>query len=276
MMRSAVAGALTGAREATNLDVLFGGYAAPDSDRFTITHTVGAKTPALTGLVIRQGEGLGGLALAQKSPTVARDYLHDSTISRHYDPAVEAESLRSVVAFPIVIEGAARGIVYGARRQTGMFAAPEVKSVRAAAEAVAFRVAVDEAVQKQVESAETAEYLRTVHSAPADREWEQVRVAFAELRELARTIEDSDAQIGIQAVLDKLTPETVAEGPTLSAREIDVLALVALGLSNREIGERLHLELETVKSYLRSAMRKLGAHNRVESVALARGLGHLP
>lgn len=276
MMRSAVAGALTGAREATNLDVLFGGYAAPDSDRFTITHTVGAKTPALTGLVIRQGEGLGGLALAQKSPTVARDYLHDSTISRHYDPAVEAESLRSVVAFPIVIEGAARGIVYGARRQTGMFAAPEVKSVRAAAEAVAFRVAVDEAVQKQVESAETAEYLRTVHSAPADREWEQVRVAFAELRELARTIEDTQTQIGIQAVLDKLTPETVAEGPTLSAREIDVLALVALGLSNREIGERLHLELETVKSYLRSAMRKLGAHNRVESVALARGLGHLP
>ncbi|GAA1581995.1 LuxR C-terminal-related transcriptional regulator [Leucobacter aridicollis] len=276
MMRSAVAGALSGAREATGLDVLFGGYAAPDSDRFTITHTVGALTPALTGLVIRAGKGLGGLALAQKAPTAARDYLHDSSISRHYDPAVQAESLRSVVAFPIVVDGDARGIVYGARRETGSFAPQEVRSVRAAADAVAFRVAVDEAVQKQVESAETAEYLRAVRSAPADREWEQVRVAFAELRELARTIEDADAQIGIQAILDKLTPDAAPEGPALSVREIDVLALVALGLSNREIGDRLHLELETVKSYLRSAMRKLGAHNRVESVALARGLGHLP
>lgn len=276
MMRSAVAGALSGAREATGLDVLFGGYAAPDSDRFTITHTVGALTPALTGLVIRAGKGLGGLALAQKTPTAARDYLHDSSISRHYDPAVQAESLRSVVAFPIVVDGDARGIVYGARRETGSFAPQEVRSVRAAADAVAFRVAVDEAVQKQVESAETAEYLRAVRSAPADREWEQVRVAFAELRELARTIEDADAQIGIQAILDKLTPNAAPEGPALSVREIDVLALVALGLSNREIGDRLHLELETVKSYLRSAMRKLGAHNRVESVALARGLGHLP
>lgn len=276
MMRSTVAGALAGAREATGLDVLFGGYAAPDSDRFTITHTVGALTPALTGLVIRAGKGLGGLAFAQKAPTAAQDYLHDSSISRHYDPAVEAESLRSVVAFPIVVDGDARGIVYGARRETGSFAAQEVRSVRAAAEAVAFRVAVDEAVQKQVESVETAEYLRAVRSAPADREWEQVRVAFAELRELARTIEDADTQIGIQAILDKLTPDTAPEGPALSVREIDVLALVALGLSNREIGERLHLELETVKSYLRSAMRKLGAHNRVESVALARGLGHLP
>ncbi|MFD1203200.1 LuxR C-terminal-related transcriptional regulator [Leucobacter albus] len=306
MRRSPVAGALSSAREATNLEVLFGGYAAPDAHQFTITHAFGATTPALTGLVIRRGEGLGGLALAHRAPTLARDYLHDATISRHYDPAVEAESLRSVVAYPIVIDGSARGIVYGARRQAGEFAAHEVQSVRAAAEAVAFRVAVDEAVQQRIESAETAEYLRQVHAAPAEPEWERVRVAFAELRELARTVVDVEAQSGIQAVLDKLTPSaggepavggsasvdasTTARGsassstalaaaipaPRLSAREIDVLALVALGLGNREIGERLHLELETVKSYLRSAMRKLGARNRVESVALARGLGHLP
>lgn len=276
MRGSGIAGALSGAQETTRLDVLFGGYTAPDADRFTITHTVGVRTSALNGLVIRRGAGLGGLAYAHATPAVAPDYLHDPTISRDYDRAVSAEALRSVAALPIVIDGEARGIIYGARRHAGPFTESEVKSVSQAAGAIAFRVAVDDAVAKQTAAAETAEYLRSVRSTPTDREWEQVRVAFADLRQFARGISDPDAQAELQAILGKLAPGEAAEGPQLSAREVDVLALVALGLSNREIGERLNLELETVKSYLRAAMRKLGAHNRVECVALARSFGQLP
>jgi DNA-binding NarL/FixJ family response regulator len=52
-----------------------------------------------------------------------------------------------------------------------------------------------------------------------------------------------------------------------------VLAEVALGGSNAEIAKYLGLEVNTVKSYLRSAMRKLGATNRVQAVCRARESG---
>lgn len=55
-----------------------------------------------------------------------------------------------------------------------------------------------------------------------------------------------------------------------------MLAWAGLGCGNAEIARRLGLLPETVKSYLRGAMRKLGTHNRHESVVAARRLGLLP
>ena len=62
----------------------------------------------------------------------------------------------------------------------------------------------------------------------------------------------------------------------LTARELDVLTQVALGCSNIVAAERLSLKTETVKSYLRSAAAKLGAHTRHEAVSKARRAGLLP
>lgn len=62
----------------------------------------------------------------------------------------------------------------------------------------------------------------------------------------------------------------------LSEREIEVLQLVAEGLSNREIATRLFLSLHTVKAHTRNIYGKLGVHNRVQAVAKARGMGILP
>ncbi|WP_040924482.1 response regulator transcription factor, partial [Saccharomonospora iraqiensis] len=62
----------------------------------------------------------------------------------------------------------------------------------------------------------------------------------------------------------------------LAPRERDVLAEVARGLTNAEIAERLALRPETVKAYLRSAMRKLDVHSRHHAVAAARRAGLLP
>lgn len=55
----------------------------------------------------------------------------------------------------------------------------------------------------------------------------------------------------------------------LSHREYEVLRLVALGNTNAEIARNLGLTSNTVKSYLQSAMEKLGVRNRVEAIARA-------
>ncbi|MGW1274998.1 response regulator transcription factor, partial [Streptomyces sp. NPDC002491] len=62
----------------------------------------------------------------------------------------------------------------------------------------------------------------------------------------------------------------------LAPRELDVLACVAAGATNGATAERLGLRVETVKGYLRSAMRRLGAHTRGEAVVAARRAGLLP
>ena len=59
----------------------------------------------------------------------------------------------------------------------------------------------------------------------------------------------------------------------LSLRDLEVLHLVAQGLTNREIGERLFLSENTIKGYVKDILSKLGARNRVEAVLLAKEQG---
>lgn len=59
----------------------------------------------------------------------------------------------------------------------------------------------------------------------------------------------------------------------LSERELEILALVADGLSNREISERLFISISTVKGHNRSIFEKLQVKRRTEAVAHARDLG---
>jgi LuxR family maltose regulon positive regulatory protein len=61
----------------------------------------------------------------------------------------------------------------------------------------------------------------------------------------------------------------------LSPRELEILKLIALGLSNREIGERLFLALDTVKGHNRRIFDKLQVKNRTEAIARARELSLL-
>ena len=61
----------------------------------------------------------------------------------------------------------------------------------------------------------------------------------------------------------------------LSSRELEVLQLIAEGLSNGEIGKRLFLALDTVKGHNRKIFDKLGVQRRTEAVARARELGLL-
>jgi DNA-binding NarL/FixJ family response regulator len=64
--------------------------------------------------------------------------------------------------------------------------------------------------------------------------------------------------------------------PRLSDREREVLALVAQGLSNPEIGRRLHVTEATVKTHLLHTFEKLGVGDRTRAVTRAMELGLLP
>ncbi|MGK5740030.1 response regulator transcription factor [Micromonospora sp. URMC 103] len=73
-----------------------------------------------------------------------------------------------------------------------------------------------------------------------------------------------------QAVRARVGEAPVASLPrTLTARERDVLALVGAGFSNREIAERLHLGVTTVKTHVTSLLAKTGTGNRIRLALLA-------
>jgi DNA-binding NarL/FixJ family response regulator len=61
----------------------------------------------------------------------------------------------------------------------------------------------------------------------------------------------------------------------LTARERQVLGLVAAGLGNRAVATRLGIRYSTVRSHVRALIGKLGAHSRLQAVARARELGLL-
>lgn len=63
--------------------------------------------------------------------------------------------------------------------------------------------------------------------------------------------------------VDLLTPP-----PLLTARQQDVVTLLAFGLDNAELARELHLSEDTVKSHVSAVMRRLGARNRAHAVAI--------
>jgi LuxR family maltose regulon positive regulatory protein len=71
-------------------------------------------------------------------------------------------------------------------------------------------------------------------------------------------------------------PEQKALPEPLSERELEVLRLVAAGLSNQQIADRLVISVRTVKKHVENINGKLGAGNRTQAVALARALALLP
>lgn len=83
------------------------------------------------------------------------------------------------------------------------------------------------------------------------------------------------AAFPVSEFLPQRADKSIKMEEPLSDRELRVLTLIAQGLSNKEIGERLHIETRTVKWHTGNILGKLGVQNRTHAVAKARELGIL-
>jgi DNA-binding NarL/FixJ family response regulator len=106
-----------------------------------------------------------------------------------------------------------------------------------------------------------------------------------ELIAAVHTIADGDSLLSpsvTRRVIDRLAQQPMAELPeqgqlsSLTSREREVLALVARGLSNREIAAALVVEDSTVRTHVKNILHKLGLRDRIQAVIFAYESGVRP
>ena len=102
------------------------------------------------------------------------------------------------------------------------------------------------------------------------------RATAAELVAAVHAVASGDALLYPAAVRDlalRHRPRSTDPGPGLTGRETEVLVLMAEGLGNAGIAERLVLGVETVRTHVAAILRKLGARDRTHAVVLAYSRG---
>ncbi|WP_298087973.1 acetate metabolism transcriptional regulator RamA [uncultured Corynebacterium sp.] len=243
-----------------------------DNGKMQISHWVGLRTPAMHNLVIDAGAGVGGRVMATRRPVGVSDYLRAKVITHEYDQNIKDEGLHSLVAVPVIVNRLVRGVLYAGVHSSVRLGDKVLEEVTMTARCLEQDLAVADAC-RNMDRAGGGKGGRVMNGA----EWEQVRSTHSKLRMLANRVDDEKLRQELEELCDQMvTPVRVKQTTKLSARELDVLACVALGHTNVEAAEEMGSGAETVKSYLRSVMRKLGAHTRYEAVNAARRIGALP
>jgi len=99
-----------------------------------------------------------------------------------------------------------------------------------------------------------AETIRSVHRNETFCSPRMAASLFSRIAELTGEVED----------------QTPSDSIKLTARELDVINLIAEGLPNKEIAKQLFIETQTVKNHIHNVLDKLQLHNRFETVQYAR------
>ncbi|OEY24835.1 acetate metabolism transcriptional regulator RamA [Corynebacterium sp. Marseille-P4321] len=270
----AIRAALTALKTATGIPVAMYGTLLPDN-RLQITQWIGLRTPALQNLVVDAGAGVGGRVVTTRRAVGISDYTRANVISHEYDKQIQDEGLHSLVAVPVIVQREIRGVLYVGVHSPVRLGDKVIEEVTMTARTLEQDLAVNSAMRSADGGANQAgaKAGRTMNGA----EWEQVRATHSKLRMLTNRVQDDDLRKELEQICEQMvSPVRVKQTTKLSARELDVLSCVALGHTNVEAAEEMGIGAETVKSYLRSVMRKLGAHTRYEAVNAARRIGALP
>ncbi|SES28460.1 acetate metabolism transcriptional regulator RamA [Corynebacterium cystitidis] len=268
----AIRAALTSLKTATGIPVTMYGTLLADN-RLQITQWIGLRTPALQNLIIDQGVGVGGRVVAMRRAVGVSDYTRANVISHEHDRAIQDEGLHSIVAVPVIVQREIRGVLYVGVHSPVRLGDKVIEEVTMTARTLEQDLEVNSALRRAEGGKAGAKTGRVMNGA----EWEQVRSTHSKLRMLANRVEDESLRKELEQLCDQMvSPVRVKQTTKLSARELDVLSCVALGHTNVEAAEEMGIGAETVKSYLRSVMRKLGAHTRYEAVNAARRIGALP
>lgn len=263
-------------RNAAGLDGAFGAEITPHSDRYVINRVSDEWMDPLDGLTVPAGAGIGGKAMLLGRPMSVTDYERADTITHDFDKPVAESGLRSILAIPVMLDGVPRAMLYGALRSANPISDRRMDIAYRLIKEYRFDLRIDDEVAKRLEELDTAASVRE-----STRMREQLRAIHAEARALAEQVTDPDLRARIEALsLRAGNARPVGQAPTvehrLTPRELDVVVQVAAGLSNADVAERLGLAPATVKSYLKTAMRKTGVHNRLALITECRREGLIP
>ncbi|QIM17015.1 response regulator transcription factor [Leucobacter insecticola] len=266
--------------QATKFDITFGGF--EHRGVATVASLHGNQTQSLKGLEVAVGRGLGGRAMSESRPRLTADYARSSKITHDYDAQVLGEGIRMLFAVPVIVDGCVRAVVYGGSRTSSAPGNALLDAASNVTRAFIRDIRINDEVTRRL--AEIPNRLVEQPTMPAAT-LEELRESYAELRGISAGVSDPALRAKLLALESRLkrlsggsgSDEIVHESNVnLSPRERDVLAHVALGSSNTEIGQVLGLTESTVKSYLKTASTKLGCSGRHAAVSAARKAGLLP
>jgi non-specific serine/threonine protein kinase len=111
---------------------------------------------------------------------------------------------------------------------------------------------------------------RQLERASAAAERRLARPVAERCRERGRAFTTEEA---LAYALDETAASASVEADLLTARQQEIAVLVAQGLSNREMAERLHLSVRTVDTHVENIFSRLGFHSRARLAAWAEGAG---
>jgi LuxR family maltose regulon positive regulatory protein len=267
----------------------------PEMDRFILPEILLARIALARGQVAAAAARLDALALTARAPS----YCHRlPEIAAAQVPVLLRqgrleEAARLAASFNVLVS---RARVLLAQDDASE-ALAALTPLRERAEAAGhkdelLRAEVLQAVALQAAGREQEAADVLLRALPAAEAGGFVRLFLDEGSPMAGLLAAARARGASPAYVDKLLAALTAEsradgepGPTgpaasalvepLSEREQEVLRLVAEGLSNQEIGDRLFLALDTIKGHNRRIFEKLGVRRRTEAIARGRELGLL-
>ncbi|MET7934118.1 GAF domain-containing protein [Streptomyces sp. NPDC005322] len=138
--------------ELSGVDVAWLGE--PDGgDRIVLGHTVNARTPAVNGLVVPQGCGLGGQVLLRRRPLWVSDYRRSDTITHDFNAQAETEGLGAMIAVPVLHEGRLLSVLYGSNRENSVFGDRTTQALEQAASRAATAAVMAERARHAAEVA---------------------------------------------------------------------------------------------------------------------------